>query len=180
MNELLAKLKEERTLCSFYFNEKFDNFSVGIVTYFDAEWCMISRVSPTGYFDGFCCRRTDTIIRISVDNNYIKNISRLMEVNGTQLPDFHVDVKTDFLRAVLAWLKEKNEPCCIELHNYDDLAFFGSVAAVGEDLLTVNCIYGEVRDDGKLYDGKSFVKIEDISAVAFLSEEEEKLKKLIK
>lgn len=174
MNKLLARLKEEKMLCSFYFNEKFESFSVGVVASVDDEWCMISRVSPNGYFDGFCCRKIDTIIRISIEDNYIRNMDKLIKANGTQLLSLHVDIETDFLRTVLAWLKGKSELCCIELHNFDDLAFYGYISQMEDNLLIVDCI-----DNDAQHNGKSIIKIDDISAVAFMSEDEEKFKKLV-
>lgn len=168
MKKILELLKAREIMCEIYENiSESDKFYVGIIKSFDGEMFIFESISQEGNFDGFYCTSVDSIIAINYDTIYLKNLSKTASKRADKICFDNVNVLSGFLSEI----KSKNALCELELLNDYSRALVGYIEKIDGETLSVKLI-----NEHGIRDGVGIVKINDISCVAFDTEELQNLK----
>ena len=172
MNFLLEKLMSNSQLAEVYCGSDFDTFSAGTVLAYDEKWILLSSVAPSGEPDGYICRMTGSISKISVDTIYLNQLKKM--IDQTPDPDFVIPTGSDIFLSILDDLISQKKICTIELFEDPQCTLSGMIREIRDNFLVICAI-----DQSGAQDGLSVIKIEDISCLIFDSEDERRLRRLM-
>lgn len=168
--------KEKQELCEFYLNpDDLSKFCVGFIVDYDEKYCLIACLDAYGNKDGFCCFRTEDIIKIQISTQYLRSLAKLLkyyknEDYYSQQLNFR-DSRKSLLKDVYCYVKKENKITTFETLESNLCDFCGIISEILDDVLIIQII----TDEGYL-DGTMQIDIGAISSVTFDSHDEQKIK----
>ncbi len=167
---ILEKIGRDKPIC--VYTDSSTKFDFGRVLAFDEDFMALYSITPRGVFDGISVIPIDDITRIEAENQYCAKMKAIAdEIEYTRFPRTLSNV--DVLKQVLEMSEKNNTVVSIEVDRsgYDDAT--GIVEGIFDD-----CVEIAVIDEYGCEDGKSWVQIDNITRVSYLSETEQVIQKL--
>ena len=167
--------KEKQELCEFYSNPNdLSKFCVGYIVDYDKNYCLIACLDPYGNKDGFCCFRTDDIIKIQTGTQYLRSLEKLLkyykdENYYNQQLNFR-DSGNSLLKDVYCFIKKENKISSFEVLESNLCDFCGIISEISDDVLIIQIITDHGYTDGTVQ-----IDIDAISSVTFDSCDEQKI-----
>lgn len=173
MLKILKNTMKESGQISVYANiNDTSKFLYGKILCADEDWFSLYMVSCDGTFDGIIVKPIESIIKIETDGQYDEKMKKLC--NLSSLPNFPYKLKEGAIKvSVLQIALETRKVISLELleSGIDD------VVGIVEDITDEFCKIKQIDQYG-MYDGFSFVKINDITQISYDSQEEKTVLKL--
>lgn len=131
---------------------------------------LIYHISPYGEYDGFALIKTEDIIRLDCDSEYEECIEKLFQKANQKHHSFDVDNDSALFFMLCNYAQENI--CIVTLENY------GASISGFIEKYTDNEIWIDVVNEYGKRDGKTVIRIDEISAVFVDTQYEMKLKTL--
>ena len=172
MKDLLKEMSETQKMCCIYKNANdMNHFLFGKVLAVNDEEIAIHMISPDGDDDGVNVFSIDEIFRIEVDGEYSKKMEFLLSSN---LASYNITIENnDIMASYLSYAQANRLILSIELldSGYDDITGFIEMIKDGM------CVIKQVDEYG-YDDGISYILLNDITKISFLSEDEKRIMRL--
>lgn len=158
--EKLREIKENKKAACFYINKNNTrSFLVGYVLEFNDKYFLIASISNEGLYDGFILMETSKIIKIEIDNKYIKKILTLIDYQKTVYKALNFN-KDNLVKELISFAQKQNYIVSIELVNggyYNAEGYVNNIEKEGCEIRNMTQ-YGE-------NDGIAFIKFSDITKI---------------
>lgn len=160
----LSEFKKDGILVEVYEDDRdLSKFYAGYIVACDADFFIMSLISPRGRFDGFMLQEIQSIVSISHSTKYLKQLIAIKNHHNTDVKynDFG---SGDLLYGILEYAQNNNRIAIVELLSNNKLTS-GYVIRLDNEKCTVR----QIAEDGDS-DGDSTVLLDDITQVNVESE----------
>ena len=175
MNEIIKQLCNTNELVEIYTNPTdSDKYGVGYIIACSDNEFLAHSFDEKDLDDGYYVARTDRVDRIQRNTIYLNNMLQFIKPKAEkyELPKgYWPDL--DLFGAVLDLCQEKHLVSQVGVNN--DYVRFGWVKSFSDDVLEMECL-----DCDGMFDGTTYLRMEDVSYVGFGGVEEERRAKLFR
>lgn len=172
MFSILNELYKTQNFAEFYTDGETDVFQVGNIVALSDDMFAFRTFSINGDQIGVVAYSVNRISQIQTETKYIEKIKKLC------VQDDYVDISKDIndehiMQSLVEIALNKKEIVSIKLLENDDYNIIGLPESVGDD----ECKF-KIIDEYGFEDGFAYVKISDISELAYMTEKERRYLRL--
>lgn len=162
MLEILREVCKCGKYVAIYHDDSNGNFAFGRVLAVNEEFIAVYSISKNAEYNGIVISRTESVIRIETDNQYIEKMKKLIDSSLYDITDQISIDESRIVESVLLMAKENKKIVSIDILNreFDDITGFVDIIDDGI------CMIQQINDYG-YQDGISYVNIRDISEVLY-------------
>ncbi len=175
MKNKIKEFKNTKNIVSIFDDyENTDKFSAGFIVDISDDHILLEHVSPYGLYDGFMVKEIKNVYRITYCGKYERKLDYLYKVQKQS----HSKIKSlsdSVLMNLLLHAQNNKLVTTVELFDSELEDIQGYVSNISEELI----VFDTVDDYGKI-DGKSIIKINDITYLTCDSDKEMSIKLLSK
>ena len=175
MNDIIKQLCNTNELVEIYTNPTDnDKFAVGYIVACSDEEFILHSFQENDLDDGYYTDRIDSVNRIQRNTIYLKNMLQFIKpkVEKYELPKgYWPDL--NLIDAVLNLCQEKHLVAQVAVNH--DYSKFGWVKSFNDDVLEMDCL-----DCDGMFDGTTYLRMENINIVGFGSVEGERRARLFR
>lgn len=175
MENILNKCTPNDLIEIYTRDEDVNTCFVGYVLKTNADDTLLAVIGSSGLYDGYYAIRTESVVTIAAETEYLKKIKTLYNLKK-QSHDLFTGSNEDIFLASLEFARDNKHIVSLALLDSDEYTTRGFVEDVIDDETVV---IKEVTVLGNS-DGKYYVNIEDISQIAVDGEEEQDMKLLFR
>ena len=174
MKNVMNAIMQENRFVSLYTDEKDSSkFIFGKIIALDDVYFAFSSISPNGDDDGIIIMQIERVYRVETQSKYEQKMLTLMKAKGIKETNDLVDTQDVLLHYLFA-AKKSGRIVSIEINEsgYEDI--LGYIASIEDNICCINQIdlYGKC-------DGKSYIRLSDISQFEYGSDEEKQIELLL-
>ena len=175
MNDIIKQLCDTNELVEIYTNPTdSDKFGVVYIVACSDEAILVHSFQENDLDDGYYVDRIDSVNRIQRNTIYLNNMLQFIipKAEKYELPKgYWPDL--DLFSAVLNLCQEKHLVVQVAVNH--DYCKFGWVKSFNDDVLEMDCL-----DCDGMFDGTTYLRMEDINMVGFGGVDEERRAKLFR
>ena len=176
MFSILSNLHRQQKMASFYMNfEDMTKFFYGKIIAINESECAIYMLSPDGNYDGIVVKSIDDVIKIEIDGQYEEKMKKLMLLSSKdRCEEYQLD-EDNITKSLLKYAANAQTIVSIELLHSGNNDVVGNVLAI-EDTV---CILRNIDAYGN-EDGKTYIRLQDITQLVCASQDEVRISRLLK
>lgn len=175
MLETLKKVSESNINVSIYTDaDNMSKFIYGRILNVNEDEIAIYMLSPNGLFDGILVKQTSDVIRLEIDGKYHDKMEKL--ISPSELSQFDCSLNNkDLKNSLLSVALESKQIVSLELLN----SGFNDVVGFVEENNNGQCKIKQIDEYG-FEDGYSFIMVDNVTEIAYASEDEKRILQLWK
>lgn len=173
INILLELYQTQEPACIYTDCNDTSKFHFGMVTAINKKEIAIHMISPEGDDDGIIMMNVENVLRVEKNSKYIEKMKKLCCDKTIPIYDLLIQ-KDNIQMATLLFAFNNKQILSIELLNsgYNDVV--GYIESIDKD----RCQIKQIDEYGDC-DGISYIRIEDITKIAFLTQDEKRIMRLV-